>query len=280
VRPSDFRLKVKQSLAWLWLTGAVLYALSTFLSVDVPNHMGGENPGAVPPAVAKGQIPTQKSESVSDAPNEPIAAASSSSLDLASAAPQRPSDRAEEVSALPRTAPAARFVVRSAANIRNGPSSQSNLIGTAPEGAELEAAERTGRWVRFVDPVTSYTGWIYDGLLEESVDDSAFANVEQSDAALGATDVESEPDVGVNAPPPTSGAAKPKPNVRARNALAPAKTVAKPKAETKMVRPSGRRARGFALGYANSSTEELAKPKRRFGFFARRRMAKQRALGE
>jgi hypothetical protein len=111
--------------------------------------------------------------------------ATSSSLDLAGAAPQGPSERADAASALPRTPPASR-----------------NLIGTAPEGAELEAAERTGRWIRFVDPVTSHTGWIYEGLLEESVDDSAFANVEQSDAALGVTDVESEPDVGVNAPHP------------------------------------------------------------------------------
>ena len=60
---------------------------------------------------------------------------------------------------------AERLVVRSAANMRKGPSSKSTLIGTAPVGAELEVAERHARWVRFVDPATSNSGWIYGGLL-------------------------------------------------------------------------------------------------------------------
>ena len=60
---------------------------------------------------------------------------------------------------------AERLVVRLAANIRSEPSSKSTLIGTAHVGAELEVAERQARWVRFVDPATSHTGWIYEGLL-------------------------------------------------------------------------------------------------------------------
>ena len=58
----------------------------------------------------------------------------------------------------PSTEEAVRLKVRSAADIRSGPSSRAVIIGTAQTGAELEVVSREAGWVRFVDPATSNTG--------------------------------------------------------------------------------------------------------------------------
>ncbi len=73
---------------------------------------------------------------------------------------------------------AERLVVRLAANIRSEPSSKGTLIGTANVGAELEVAERQARWIRFVDPATSHTGWIYEGLLTPLRSESAIEGLQ------------------------------------------------------------------------------------------------------
>ena len=164
---------MKQSLAWLWLIGAVLYAVSVWLSADAVNIAGhkGQKSASSSPAIATPILgppitESPKTEQLVEARTEPIAL--QSSLDPALSSPgtaSEPAQKAEAASEASTAAPAERFVVRSAANIRNGPSSKSTLIGTAPAGAELEVAEREGGWVRFVDPATSHTGWIYEGLL-------------------------------------------------------------------------------------------------------------------
>lgn len=261
---------MKQSLAWLWLIGAVLYAVSVWLSADTVNIAGhkGQKSASSSPAIAT-QIPSPlvtespKSEQNIEARTEPIALQSSLDLD---------SKKAEAASEASTAAPAERFVVRSAANIRNGPSSKSTLIGTAPAGAELEVAEREGGWVRFVDPVTSNTGWIYEGLLTGIGAQSVTPAVEQSNAASVST------------------AAGPKAKVQARNATGPVNTAARPKAKVQArnaTRPAsggvskqGAGGRPFALGHAKTpSAEELGPYKRRFGFFARRRMVREGLLG-
>ena len=160
-------------------------------------------------------------------------------------------------------------MVRSAANIRNGPSSKSTLIGTAPAGAELEVAEREGGWVRFVDPVTSNTGWIYEGLLDRDWSAVGLPAVKQSNAASVST------------------AAK----LRFRHAMQPDLSTQQPDPRPKLgthcdptcVRwcsNKGPAADRYALGYApNPSAEEFGANKRRFGFFARRRMVREGLLG-
>ena len=120
---------------------------------------------------------------------------------------------------------------------------KSTLIGTAPAGAELEVAEREGGWVRFVDPATSHTGWIYEGLLASPV-------LKQPNAA------------SVNT------AARPKAKVR--NATRTVSGGVKQRAGD----------RPYSLGYArNPSAEEFGANKRRFGVFARRRMVREGLLG-
>lgn len=243
---------MKQSLAWLWLIGAVLYAVSVWLSADAVNIAGhkGQKSASSSPTIA---TPTEspKTEQLVEARTEPIAPQSSldpalSSLGTAS----EPAQKAEAASETAAAAPAERFVVRSVANIRNGPSSKSTLIGTAPAGAELEVAEREGGWVRFVDPATSHTGWIYEGLLAPVGAQSVSPVLKQPNAA------------SVNT------AARPKAKVR--NATRTVSGGVKQRAGD----------RPYSLGYArNPSAEEFGANKRRFGFFARRRMVREGLLG-
>ena len=269
---------MKQSLAWLWLIGAVLYAVSVWLSADTVNIAGhkGQKSASSSPAIATPILgppitESQKTEQLVEARTEPIVLQSSLDPALSSTASE-PAQKAEAASEASTAAPAQRFVVRSAANIRNGPSSKSTLIGTAPAGAELEVEGREGGWVRFVDPVTSNTGWIYEGLLTGIGAQSVTPAVEQSNAASVST------------------AAGPKAKVQARNATGPVNTAARPKAKVQArnaTRPAsggvskqGAGGRPFALGYAKTpSAEELGPYKRRFGFFARRRMVREGLLG-
>ena len=247
---------MKQSLAWLWLIGAVLYAVSVWRSADTVNIAGhkGQTPESSTPAIATPPVPitqSPKSEQLVEARTEPIAP--QSSLDPALSSPGTASEQAQKAEAASEAstaAPAERFVVRSAANIRNGPSSKSTLIGTAPAGAELEVAEREGGWVRFVDPATSHTGWIHEGLLAPAGAQSVSPVLKQPNAD------------SVNT------AAKPKAKVR--NATRTVSGGVKQRAGN----------RPYALGYArNPSAEEFEANTRRFGFFARKRMAREGLLG-
>ena len=141
---------------------------------------------------------------------------------------------------------AERLVVRTPANIRSGPSSKSALMGQAQQGAELEVAERDAGWVRFVDPATSHTGWIHEGLLTRS--ESLSSTIERPITAAAGE------------------AAKPNAKV-SRNGVRPAASHRAPKQ-----RVGGRRS---LSGYAQLPTGEEFRPnKGQFGPFARRRMLK------
>jgi len=157
---------MKRSLTWLWLIGAVLYAVSTWLFADAVSNPDGQKISSSTAGATYAVSGSKKAEYIaatqSDLPppkpsltlEPPVADAA---LDEKSTAKPDP--------ATASVGQAERLLVRSAANIRSGPSSKSTLIGTANVGAELEVAERQARWVRFVDPATSNSGWIYEGLL-------------------------------------------------------------------------------------------------------------------
>jgi hypothetical protein len=236
---------MKRSLAWLWLIGAVLYAVSVWLSAEgnVADHASSSQAVAtnIPPFLV---TESAKPEQIVEARTEPIAPQASlrASLDPGSASEKTQKTETEsDVSAFVR---AERLVVRSTANIRSGPSSKSSLIGTAPIGAELDVAERKGSWVRFVDPATSHDGWLYEELLAPVAAESARPAVKQS-----------------------SGAAA-NPKAKVRNAT-----------RTVSVKKRGSY-RPYALGYApNPSAEQFGTNKRRLGFFARRRMVREGLAG-
>ena len=140
---------------------------------------------------------------------------------------------------------AERLVVRLAANIRSEPSSKSTLIGTANVSAELEAAERQARWIRFVDPATSHTGWIYEGLLTPLRSESAI----RPTAASAGKAVSPIANVPRRAVRPAASPRAPKQRVGGRAALS---------------------------GYAQLPTGvEFPPNKLRFGPFARRRILRE-----
>ena len=163
------------------------------------------------------------------------------------AAKQKSTEKPEALGTASGAMRAERLVVRTAANIHSGPSSKSALMGQAQQGAELDVAERDAGWVRFVDPATSRTGWIHEGLL---------------------TPLRSEPVPFTIKRPITAAAGKAaKPNAKVpRNGVRPAAS----RVRTPKQRVGGRRS---PSGYAQLPTgEEFRSNKRRFGSFARRRM--------
>ena len=137
--------------------------------------------------------------------------------------------------------------------IHSGPSSKSALMGQAQQGAELDVAERDAGWVRFVDPATSRTGWIHEGLLTPLRSESVSSTIERPITAAAGE------------------AAKPNAKVP-RNGVRPrAASHSAPKQ-----RVGGRRS---LSGYAQLPTgEEFRSNKRRFGPFARRRMLREGML--
>ena len=160
---------MKRTLSWLTLIGAALYAISTWpfadaVSVGIKNSISSETPSRGSPR----ESPPSQPSSALEQP-VPDAAIDDAAIEGGEGSTEKPNALGETSGAVQ----AERLVVRSAANIRSRPSSKSTLIGTAQAGAELEVADREAGWVRFVDPATSYTGWIHEGLLTPLRSESA-----------------------------------------------------------------------------------------------------------
>jgi len=226
---------MERSLAWLALIGAALYGVSTWPFADAVSHRNGEE---ISSSTAG---PTSPASGFKKA--EYIAAAQ---IDLhtpqPALIPEPPVADAAPNPATSSVGQAERLVVRSAANIRSGPSSKSTLLGTANIGAELEVAERQARWVRFVDPATSNTGWIYEGLLTRS---DAVSVPEEITASANES-------------------AKPEAKRKTRNE--PGQTASRRAHKQPSVRAS-------RSEYTELIVDQDFRPhKRRFGFFARRQM--------
>jgi hypothetical protein len=250
---------MKRSIAWLWLIGAALYAISTWLFADVVSVVGRNDQNSISSSTTSpSPLPvapvSEKVEDVAEdrtespAPEAPLALGLPEDDEHSTEKPEAPGATSNAVQA-------ERLVVRSAANIRNGPSSKSTLIGTAPVGAELEVAEREGGWVRFVDPATSHTGWIYEGLLTPLRSESGPPTIERPITASAGE------------------AVKPKARVHTRNMARPVASRRAPKQQVG--------SRPFLSGYAQLPSDEDFRPnKRRLGFLARRRMLREGLLSE
>jgi SH3-like domain-containing protein len=52
------------------------------------------------------------------------------------------------------------------ANIRDGPSASTTLLGTAQAGATAQVVSRQEEWVQIIDPASRKTGWIQSSSLE------------------------------------------------------------------------------------------------------------------
>ena len=160
---------MKRSLAWLALIGALLYAVTTWPFADAISVLGSKD---------QNSTATTNSEARTGSPaSGPSLATTPPVSDVA--AKRESTEKPEAQGTASGAVQAERLVVRTAANIRSGPSSKSALMGQAQQGAELEVAERDAGWVRFVDPATSHTGWIHEGLLTPLRSESVSSTIER-----------------------------------------------------------------------------------------------------
>jgi SH3-like domain-containing protein len=96
--------------------------------------------------------------------------------------------------------------VTSAANIRDGPSATTTLLGVAQAGATAQVVSRQEEWVQIIDPASKKTGWIQSSYLETHDQPGVAAlSKEEIEAAL-ATSAEAD----VLASEPSESFAKPR----------------------------------------------------------------------
>jgi SH3-like domain-containing protein len=96
--------------------------------------------------------------------------------------------------------------VTSAANIRDGPSAATTLLGIAQAGATAQVISRQEEWVQIIDPASKKTGWIQSSSLETHAQPEVAAlSKEEIEAAL-ATPAEAD----VLASEPSQSFAKPR----------------------------------------------------------------------
>src|SRR5262245_19513320 len=100
--------------------------------------------------------------------------------------------------------------VTSPANIRDGPSASTTLLGVAQAGATAQVVSRQEEWVQLIDPASKKTGWIQSSYLETHDQPSVAAlSKEEIEAAL-ATSAEAD----VLATEPSESFAKPRKSKR------------------------------------------------------------------
>ena len=92
------------------------------------------------------------------------------------------------------------------ANIRDGPSASTTLLGTAQAGATAQVVSRQEEWVQIIDPASRKTGWIQSSSLETHDQPGVPAlSKEEIEAALAAS-----AGAGVLASEPSESFAKPR----------------------------------------------------------------------
>jgi SH3-like domain-containing protein len=92
------------------------------------------------------------------------------------------------------------------ANIRDGPSASTTLLGTAQTGATAQVVSRQDEWVQIIDPASRKTGWIQSSSLETHDQPGVPALSKEEIAAALATTA----GAGVLASEPSESFAKPR----------------------------------------------------------------------
>jgi hypothetical protein len=185
----------KHLLATLWLTGAVVYLISTLLFTNVVGLFGEDDQAGLNSKQAS-PLPEPMEPKVPTA--DPLMVPSPGTLTSVTAtagrphaiSPNQPSSEPPPRNETPETTSmaspsavaepptTATLKLKSTANIRSGPSTSAKIIGTAAVGSELRVTAREADWVQFIDPSSGNTGWIHAALVEP---------LESADALLTAT---------------------------------------------------------------------------------------------
>ena len=209
VRKED-SMKAKLILALLWVVGGVLTALSAILFTGVISPWKDESAGtplayeenvqtsrprAEDRSVTDSQVraygangeesvPVQEKRVPDTAAPEHVEEYAPTARDPRDASYALPSAMAELPAQLPPPeesptdiSPAdysissgfeEHVTVAGAVNIRAEPSRSGDLIGVVRPGAELLVVERRSGWVKFFDPASAKTGWVYEEVATKS----------------------------------------------------------------------------------------------------------------
>ena len=265
----------------LWLTGAALYLISTLLLTNAVNLFGDkdgkspfrdvsrpvERPSQTATIEAKESLADRQIRAAADrphaiSPDQPAYEAPGLTVPPAAqqeetTSPPSP-ETIQEASAPPPSTSAAPsgevLKTTAAANIRDGPSTRSKVIGTATLGAELQAKARENGWIQFVDPSSGNSGWIHSSLVAPASPQDERRLVETpSEEALSSAASQAKP---------TQKRLKQKPS-------------AAPEQHAQQ-RPSRPSAAEREPVYADLPNDEEFRPdRRRKGFLARRRMLRE-----
>ena len=173
---------MKHVLVSLWLTGAVLFLISTSLSAV---NLFGENDRSKPNNDQRSAQPAPSQPAVQHpkpavvvAPPETQAIPSLAAERPHAISPDQPSSEPPAGYELPghphialptptaEPSKIATLRLNSAANIRSGPSLTAPIIGTAAVGAELQVTAYDADWVQFIDPSSGKTGWVHSQSVE------------------------------------------------------------------------------------------------------------------
>ena len=145
---------MQQTLLFLWLVGAALYAVITLTSAPSPTASVGADDFKRPGSESPVAQPSTAHEPKPDL--------------RARAASQTSNKEMSEPATLDVTVPPVDPVHRlwgellRGAPVHSSPSVSSATLGYAAAGTEMQILERELGWVRVLDPATSREGWIYE----------------------------------------------------------------------------------------------------------------------
>jgi uncharacterized protein YraI len=267
-------------LTTLWLTGAALYLISTLLLTNAVN-LFGENGGQPPvgnvsrPVERPSQTATIEDKEGPGDHHRQIGAAADRPHAISPEQPAYeapgltvpPAAEQEETTSLApepgqeASVPAATFEApvsevlktTAAANIRDGPSTRSKVIGTATLGAELQVKARENGWIQFVDPSSGNGGWIHSSLVAPASPQDASRLVETPSEEASS---------------PATRKVKPAKRVKQKPSVAPPQH-----AQERPSRPSPADREPVYADFPND--EDFLPDRSRKGFFARRRMLRE-----
>ena len=307
VKPSSLALRRSLSplLTMLWVAGAAIYLIGTLLFANsVENPFRSEDkptPETTQPIASPGSL-ARKEETARLQPAVPPSHPTSDKRHAIS--PQQPSyeapglivppsateaehkaspaspERTEQASAPPASGSEPELLkVNQTSKIRNGPSVNAKVIGTASPGAELQVKARENGWVQFVDPSSGNTGWIETHLVVPASPKAETSVAVSEDApslaaqkpTLTPAAPEDESDVAETRPEEAASATRQKPVTKQirKKPSEPAEL-----AKQRPSRPSPS-ARHRASADLPEDEEFLADMPPRRGFFARRRMLRE-----
>jgi uncharacterized protein YgiM (DUF1202 family) len=152
-------------LVTLWILGGVILSVNTFVLMQLA-------PQFVPDQVSeRATIETATARAAASQSGDAESSANRDEMDRPNLVTGLNGTQDEEIEPNGEVEGKDWVEVRSAVNIRSGPSRSATRLGTYQSGAKLQAMGSESGWVQVLDPDTSETGWIYENYLAEVTPD-------------------------------------------------------------------------------------------------------------